>query len=93
MVLVVQLKIIVKDVVSLFKAVNEKTKSHLAAMTQEYEESTLWDLSIHMLWQDINTLPGTMHIHCVEQTDKGNVSTTCSTVINPLLSISWTQLS
>ena len=59
----------------MFNAVNKKTKSHLAIMTQEYIESTLQDLGMHILWQDINVLHGTMHIHCVEQTDNGKVST------------------
>ena len=36
---------------------------------------TLRDIGMHILWQDINTLPSTMHIHCVEQTSKGKVST------------------
>ena len=59
----------------MFNAVNKKTKLHLAIMTQKYIESTLWDLGMHILWQDIIALSGTMHIHCVEQTDKGKVST------------------
>ena len=42
-------------------------------MTQEYIESTLWDVGMHILWQDINALRGTMHIYCVEQTDEGKV--------------------
>ena len=67
-------KAIVKDAVSMFNAVNKKTKSHLAVMTQEYIESTFRDLGMHILWQDINALPGMMHIHCVEQTDEGKVS-------------------
>ena len=66
---------IVKDAFSMFNAVNEKTKSHLAFMTQEYIESTLQDLGMHILWQGINALPGTMHSHCVEQADDGKVST------------------
>ena len=68
-------KAILKDPVSMFNAVNEKTKLYLAVMTQEYIESTLWDLGMHILWQDISALPGTMHIHQVEQIDKGKVST------------------
>ena len=68
-------KVILKDAVSMFNAVNEKTKLHLAVMTQEYIESTLWDLGMHILWQDISALPGTMHIHQVEQIGKGKVFT------------------
>ena len=67
-------KAILKDAVSMFNAVKEKTKLHLAVMTQEYVESTLWDLGMHILWQD-SALPGTMHIHQVEQIDKWKVST------------------
>ena len=37
--------------------------------------STASDLGMHILWQDISALPGTMHIHQVEQIDKGKVST------------------
>ena len=44
-------------------------------MTQEYIESTLQDLGMHILWQGINALPGTMHSHCVEQADDRKVST------------------
>ena len=44
-------------------------------MTQEYIESTLWDVGMYILWQDINALRGTMHIYCVEQTDEGKVFT------------------
>ena len=72
---VVSRKVIVKDAFSMFNTVNEKTKSHLAFMTQEYIESTLQDLGMHILWQGINALPGTMHSHCVEQADDGKVST------------------
>ena len=49
---------------------NEKAK-----LTQEHIESTLWDLGMHILWQDINALPGTIHIQQVEQTDEGKVYT------------------
>ena len=72
---VVTKKAIIKDAVSMFNAVNEKTNSHLAVMTQEYIESTLRDLGMHILWQDIKALPGTIYIHCVEQTDEGKVCT------------------
>ena len=47
---VVTKKVIIKDAVSMFNAVNKKTKSHLAVMTQEYIESTLQDLGAHILW-------------------------------------------
>ena len=67
---VVTTKAIIKDAVSMFNAVNEKAK-----LTQEHIESTLWDLGMHILWQDINALPGTIHIQQVEQTDEGKVST------------------
>ena len=61
-------------------------------MTQEYKESTLWDVGMHILWQDISTLPGMMHIHHVEQTDKGKVFTCMfnndrSCTIHPLNSV------
>ena len=74
------------------KWVEKKTKSHPAVMAQEYIESTIWDLDMHILWQDINALPGTMHIHRVEQTDMGNVSTSMfysdwSCNIHPLNSV------
>ena len=89
---VVTRKAIVKDAVSMFNAVNEKTKLHLAVMTQEYIESTLQDLGMHILWQDINALHGTIHIHRVDLTDKGRVSTRMfysdwSCTIHPLKSV------
>ena len=68
-------KAIFKDTVSMFNAVSKKIKLHLAVMTQEYIESTLRDLGMHILWQDISALPGAMHIHQVEQTDERKVST------------------
>ena len=76
----------------MFNAVKEKTKLHLAVMTQEYIEFTPQDLGMYILWQDINALPGMMHIHCVEQTDKGKVSTRMfysdqSCPIHPLKSV------
>ena len=89
---IVTRKAIVKDSISMFNAVNEKTKSHFAVMTQKYIESTLRDLGMHILWQDINALPGTMHIHRVEQTNEGKVSTRMfysdqSCTIHPLNSV------
>ena len=76
----------------MFNAVKEKTKLHLAVMIQEYIEFTPQDLGMHILWQDINALPGTTDIHCAEQTDKGNVSTRMfysdqSCTIHPLNSV------
>ena len=68
-------KAIFKDTVSMFNAVSKKIKLHLAVMTQEYIESTLRDLGMHVLWQDISALPGAMHIHQVEQADERKVST------------------
>ena len=43
-------------------------------MIQEYIESSLQDLGMHILWQDISALPGTLHIHCIEQADERKVS-------------------
>ena len=76
----------------MFNEVKEKTKLHLAVMTQEYIEFTPQDLGMHILWRDINALPGTTDIHHAEQTDEGNVSTRMfysdqSCTIHPLNSV------
>ena len=87
-------KAIVKDSVWMFNAVNKKTRCHLAVMTQEYIESALQDLGMYILWQDINILPGMMHIHLLlRKQTREKFLPACSTVIDPALSIPWTQLS
>ena len=64
---IVTRKSIIKDAQSMYDAIESKTRINLAVMSPDYISSTLKDLDVESLWGDINTLPGTLHIHCLEQ--------------------------
>ena len=54
-------KAIVNNADSLLKAVQDKTKTNLAVM-----EEILSDMEIPSLWEKVNAVPGTKHIHRIE---------------------------
>lgn len=66
-------KAIIKNADSMFQAINEKTNIYLSVMTSHYINETYATLQLDSLWEDLNTLPGTMHIHSVEQTEQAGV--------------------
>ena len=91
---VVTRKAIVKDTVSMFNAFSKKTKSHLAVMTQEYIASTLWEILVCISYgKTLTHYLAQCTFTVLSKQAREKFLPTCSAMIDPAISIPWTQLS
>ena len=81
---------IVKTADSLFNAVSLKNQnSPHCATTEEHIRTTLLNVQMETLWEDVHALPGILHIHCVKKDLPGKIKISqvkndeCS-IIHPL---------
>ena len=88
---IIRRKAIINNADSLLKAVQDITKTKLAVIDESKMEEILSDMEILSLWEKVNAVPGTKHVHRVEPSQLNSIKThfyceDTSFTIHPLLS-------